>query len=102
MRIIKEKFLKEAVPPASKPGKRLESWRSVVKASDWRNIGDVRKTYPSADPVRIESGRVVTVFNACGNDYRLNTAIHYDKQRIYTLRLLTHAGYDKNRWKKEL
>jgi len=52
--------------------------------------------------VRIESGRVVTVFNVCGNSYRLITAIHYDKQRVFTLRLLTHADYDKNRWKKEL
>lgn len=102
MRVIKEKFLNEATPPASKAGKWLESWRWVVKASDWKNIGDVRKTYPYADPVRIESGRVVTVFNVCGNDFRLITAIHYDKQRIYTLRLLTHAEYDKNRWKKEL
>jgi mRNA interferase HigB len=102
LRIIKEQFLRVAVPPASKAGKWLEAWRLLVKASDWRSIGDVRKTYPSADPVRIESGRVVTVFNVCGNDYRLITAIHYDKQRIYTLRLLTHADYDKNRWKKEL
>jgi len=52
--------------------------------------------------VRIKSGRVVTVFNVCGNSYRLITAIHYDKQRVFTLRLLTHADYDKNRWKKEL
>jgi len=102
LRIIKEQFLREAVPPASKAGKWLESWRVVVKASDWQNIGEVRKTYPSADPVRIESGRVITVFNVCGNSYRLITAIHYDKQRVFTLRLLTHADYDKNRWKKEL
>lgn len=102
LRIIKEKFLKEAVPPASKAGKWLESWRSVVKASEWKNIGDVRKTYPSADTVRIESGRTVTIFNVCGNDYRLISAIHYNKQRVFTLRLLTHAEYDKDRWKKEL
>ena len=57
---------------------------------------------PLADPVKVESGRSVTVFNACGNDYRLMVAIHYDKQRIYTLQFLTHAASDKNRWKKDL
>lgn len=102
MRIIKEQFLKEAVPPATKIGKWLEAWRLAVRLADWKNIADVRKTYPSADPVRAESGRTVTVFNVCGNAYRLLTAIHYDKRRLYTLRLLTHAEYDKNRWKKEL
>ena len=102
LRIIKEQFLKDAVPPASKAGKWLEIWRLAVRAAEWRNIGEVRKTYPSADPVKVESGRNITVFNVCGNDYRLIVAIHYDKQRVYTLRLLTHADYDKNKWKKEL
>jgi mRNA interferase HigB len=102
LRIIKEQFLKDAVPPASKAGKWLETWRLAVRAAEWKNIGDVRKTYPSADSVKVESGRNITVFNVCGNDYRLIVAIHYDKQRVYTLRLLTHANYDKNKWKKEL
>ncbi|MFC7339531.1 type II toxin-antitoxin system HigB family toxin [Haloferula chungangensis] len=102
MRVIKEQFLWEAASPKSKTGKWLEVWRTVVRSADWKNIEDVRKTYPSADPVKVDSGRTVTIFNVCGNDYRLITAIHYDKQRLYTLRFLTHAEYDKNRWKKEL
>ena len=60
MRIIKEQFLREAVPPSSKTGKWLESWRLVVRAAEWSNLGDVRKTYPSADAVKTESGRSVT------------------------------------------
>lgn len=102
LRIIKEQFLRDAAPPNSKAGKWLESWRSAVKAAEWKNIGDVRKTYPSADPVKTASGRFVTIFNVCGNDYRLSTAIHYDKQRVYLLQFLTHADYDKNKWKKDL
>lgn len=102
MRIIKEKFLTEAAPPNSKAGKWLSAWRIVVKASDWKNIEELRQAYPSADPVKTKSGRSVTVFNVCGNDYRFITAIHYDKQRIYTLEFLTHAEYDKNNWKKNL
>ena len=102
LRIIKEQFLKDAAPPASKAGKWLEVWRLVVRAAEWKSIGDVRKTYPSADSVKVGSGRSITVFNVCGNDYRLLAAIHYDKQRVYTLRFLTHAEYDKNQWKKDL
>lgn len=102
LRIIKEPFLKEAAPASSKAGKWLENWRITVRAAEWRNSDDVRKTYPSADPVKVDSGRSVTVFNACGNDYCLMVVIHYDKQRIYTLQFLTHAAYDKNRWKNDL
>jgi mRNA interferase HigB len=102
LRIIKEKFLKEAVPPRSKAGKWLDAWRFVVRVAEWRNLGELRMSYPSADTVWTKSGRNVTVFNVCGNDLRLIVAIHYDNQRIYTLRLLTHAEYDKNHWKNEL
>lgn len=102
LRIIKEQFLREAASANSKAGKWLKSWRSAVKAAEWRTRDDVRKTYPHADSVKVDSGRSVTVFNVCGNDYRLLAAIHYDKQRIYTLQFLTHAEYDKNRWKKDL
>jgi mRNA interferase HigB len=102
MRVIKEKFLKEIVPPRSKAGRWLDAWLAVVKRADWESIRDVRRTYPSADSVRVASGRSIIVFNVCGNDFRLITAIHYDKRRIYTLRFLTHAEYSKNHWKKEL
>ena len=102
LHIIKEKFLKEAAPPRSKAGKWLEAWAAVVNSAEWVSIRDVRVTYPSADPVKVSSGRNVTVFNVCGNNYRLIVAIHYDKRRIYTLRFMTHAEYDKNQWKKEL
>ncbi len=95
LHIIKEKFLKEVAPPRSKAGKWLEGWIAVVKCAEWGSIRDVRVTYPSADPVKVASGRNVTVFNVCGNDYRLIVAIHYNKRRVYTLRFMTHAEYDK-------
>lgn len=102
VRIIKVNFLKEAAPARSKAVKWLLTWISVVRCADWRSIHDVRRTYPSADPVEVASGRTVTVFNVCGNDFRLIVAIHYNKQRVYTLRFLNHAEYSKNHWKKEL
>jgi mRNA interferase HigB len=62
----------------------------------------VRKTYASADAVTVKSKRTVTVFNVCGNDYRLIVAIHYKTRIVYTLRFLTHAEYSKDKWKDEL
>ena len=44
----------------------------------------------------------MTVFNICGNKYRLIAAIHYNRQRVYVLRLLRHAEYSKDFWKDRL
>ena len=63
---------------------------------------DTRKTYPHADQVKVRSGRVVTVFNIAGNDFRLMTAIHYDRGRVFILDFLTHAEYNRSNWKDRL
>ena len=102
MRIIKESFLVEAARQYSKAAGYLEVWRKVVKNADWKSLADVRKTYPNADGVRVQSGRDVTVFNVCGNDFRLIAAIHFNRQIVFTLRFMTHAEYSKNEWKRTL
>ena len=39
----------------------------------------------------------MTVFNIGGNNYRLVTAIHYNTGRVFALRVMTHAAYDRGR-----
>ncbi len=102
MRVIKESFLRNAAEQYPKAAKYLASWVSVVRLANWRSIAELRRIYPSADMVRVESGNNVVVFNVCGNEYRLIVAIHFDRQMAYTLRFLTHAEYSKDRWKDEL
>jgi mRNA interferase HigB len=102
VRIIRIPFLVEAAARHPKARKWIENWRSIARAARWNNLNELRKTYPSADAVTVLSGRTVTVFNVCGNDYRLLVAIHYNRGIIYTLRFLTHADYSKDRWKTEL
>jgi mRNA interferase HigB len=102
VRIIAERWLKEAAEGFPKAATYLAHWRAVVKAAHWNNLADVRRHYPSADAVRVASGGTVVVFNVCGNDFRLITAIHYNTQCVFTLRFLTHAEYSKDKWKAEL
>jgi mRNA interferase HigB len=80
----------------------LAKWVRVVEQAGWRSIQDVRRVFRSADAVRVASGRVATVFNVRGNNYRLIVAIHYNTQRVYVLRFLTHAEYDADAWKGTL
>ncbi len=102
MRIIKEAFLVAAGrehPPAAR---HLDAWRKLVRAVAWRNLVEVRTTYPDTDAVRVRSGRQVLVFNIRRNDYRLIVAAHFNRQIVYTLRFMTHAEYSQDRWKDTL
>ena len=102
MRIIKESYLKRKAIEYPKAAKYLAAWVAVVRAAEWNNIPDVRRSYPSADIVKLSSGGQVFVFNVCGNTYRLIVAIHFNRQIVFTLRFLTHAEYSKDEWKTEL
>jgi len=42
----------------------------------------------------------LTVFNIGGNKARLIAAIHYNRGKVYIRAVLTHAEYDKNKWKE--
>lgn len=102
MRIITRKRLREFAqqhPDAAEP---LQDWYRLFREAGWQGLQDVRRVYPHADAVTVASGNTVTVFNLCGNQYRLIAAIHYNRQRVYVLRLLRHAEYSKDLWKDRL
>lgn len=102
MRIIKESALTAAARLHPDAGPGLDAWRQILRAARWKTLPEVRATYPHADAVLVASGRNVIVFNLGGGKYRLIAALHYDRGIAYVLRFLTHADYDKARWKSEL
>jgi mRNA interferase HigB len=94
MHVIRRKRLKEAVARRGDLEVPLDVWFRIAKKAEWKNLGDVRKTFSSADAV----GKW-TVFNVKGNRYRLITEINYPFHRIYIRHVLTHAEYDRGLWK---
>ncbi|MGB7416539.1 MAG: type II toxin-antitoxin system HigB family toxin [Thermosynechococcaceae cyanobacterium] len=96
MRIISDSRLRAASAkyPNSQPS--IRSWIKVTLAANWQSLTDVRKAFPGADLV----GNL-TVFNISGNSYRLISKINYKTRRVYIRKLLTHADYDKGRWKDD-
>lgn len=77
-------------------------WLALVKAAKFENFVALRQVYRSADLVQAASGRKVIVFNISGNNYRLIAAVHFNTQRVFALRLMSHAEYSKNKWKETL
>jgi len=102
VRIIKEAFLVAAGREHPAAARHLDVWRKTVKAATWRNLVDVRRSYPDTDAVRVRSGRQVLIFNLRRNDYRLIAAAHFNRQIVYTLRFMTHVEYSQDRWKESL
>lgn len=102
VRVIKPSTVRrfaEQYPDASKP---LMTWLKEVRKARWSSLQQVRETYSSADAATVNSGHIVTVFNIGGNKYRLIVAIHYQRGMVFVLRFLTHAEYDKEKWKADL
>jgi mRNA interferase HigB len=99
MRLIGQDVLTRALRRHPDCRRWIVAWIATVEDANWANLNEVRNDYPSADGVKLKSDVVVTVFNVRGNEYRLLTNVNYSAQVVQVLELLTHAEYDKDRWK---
>ena len=70
---------------------------ALSKAAKWKSLEDLRKTFPATDMVGD-----LAIFNIRGNQYRLIVRMVWRYQRMYVKEFLTHAEYDKGRWKRWL
>jgi len=78
----------------------LDAWLEVAGNAHWESLNEVRETYTSADQV----GSCL-VFNIRGNNYRLICGVVYANQwvkgTLFVKHFLTHAEYDKGKWKRD-
>ncbi len=102
MRVITAKMVQVMAARDPAAANSLARWLELAGEARWRRLSDVRRVFPHADEVKVESGRGVVIFNIAGNKYRLITAMHYDRDRIFVRMLLSHAEYSKDRWKGQL
>ena len=101
MRVISRKALRafsERHPEAAAPS---AAWFKLATHCAARNLAELKRTFASVDLVRI-GARELYVFNIAGNKYRLVAAIHFDAQRLFVRKLMTHAEYSKESSKKRI
>jgi mRNA interferase HigB len=96
MHLISFKRLRADAAKFSDISRQTKDWYDTVKTADWQNLEEVRETFRDAEAV----GNF-TVFNIKGNAYRLIVSIDYEDGTIYYKYLLTHADYDKDKWKND-
>ncbi len=95
MRVISQSAWRDVVAVDPSVEGPISEWYKVAKNATWRSLVDVRKVYPHADFIH-----PYAVFNIKGNSYRLVVKIEYRWQIICIKALLTHAEYDRGKWKK--
>ncbi len=96
MHLITKKTLKAFWDKYPDSKTALIRWTRIIEKNQFGDFSQLKLTFPSADKV----GKL-TVFNIGGNKYRLITAIHFNRQKIYVRHVLTHFEYDKGDWKND-
>lgn len=93
MRIISKRTLRqfwETHPRGAEAEIQLQVWHSTVKAADWAQPSDVKRTF--GDASILKDGRVI--FNVSGNKFRLVVRINYAYRIVYVRFVGTHEEYD--------
>jgi mRNA-degrading endonuclease HigB of HigAB toxin-antitoxin module/antitoxin component HigA of HigAB toxin-antitoxin module len=102
VRVIAPSTIKKWCDQHPRAKERLEAWLSVVEGVKWAHPPAMLKTFPSADPAKVKSGRTVYVFNIRQNEYRLICAVHFNLGKVCTLRFMTHKEYEERRLEKRI
>src|SRR5438552_9948066 len=100
MRVISKARLKKfwSLPRCHDAEGPLRAWYTHVssKSVAWQSWANVKTAFATASIV----GNC-TVFNIGGNKYRLVARILYRSQKVFVLKVMTHAEYDEDKWKEE-
>jgi mRNA interferase HigB len=100
MNIIATRTIREYQDAYPDAATGLDAWLEVAGKAHWESFNEVLETYASAD--RVGS---CLVFDIRGNNYRLTCGIAYAnrwvKGTLFVKHFLTHAEYDKNKWKPD-
>jgi len=94
VRIIGTAELDEFAMKHASARKPLANWEKVVRAAVWKNSEEMKRTFNSVD---YDDPR--PIFDIGGNRVRLIALIDFKKQLVQITGVMTHAEYDKGRWK---
>lgn len=99
MHVITRKRLNEFInqkDTTAKPG--LDRWYRTMKRNDFQSPAELLQMF---SPAKVDQVGKLTVFDIGGKTAaRLITAIHYNRNKIFIRRVLTHTEYEKGNWKE--
>ncbi|MCB1502800.1 MAG: type II toxin-antitoxin system HigB family toxin [Bauldia sp.] len=69
----------------------LERWYTLVKASSWSSMDDIRRAAPKAKILNAERAR----FEVAGGNYRLVASFDFRRGVAFVKFVAAHAEYDR-------
>lgn len=99
MHVISQKVIKEFGKKYSTAVTSLAAWFKLIKSGHFQNFVELKRTFASVDMVNVKGNRLY-VFNIGGHKFRLISAIHFNRQKLFVRQILTHTDYDTGDWKK--
>ena len=96
MKIISNSALRAFAADHPQAEAPLQGWRRVIEKNRFANWAELKAAFNALDKV----GELV-VFDIGGNKYRLIASIHYNRRKVYVRAVLTHAEYDRGRWREK-
>ena len=96
MRIISKRMLRDYWEKHPVAEEVLTDWFRKMKRISPKNLAELRLTFPSADLV----GDCL-VFNVGGNNFRVITHVNFRRNEMFIRFVLSHAEYDKDKWKDD-
>ena len=94
MDILNSRVIKQFIEEQADAEAPLNNWVIKTQAAEWKNNADVQKTFNSADHI----GDQKFIFNIGGNNFRLAAMVWIVQERVYVLKIMTHADYDKEKF----
>lgn len=94
MHVITQKQIQDAKKQYQECQSALDGWLRIMQKKSFANFSELKETFRSVDYV---NGKYV--FDVGGNKLRIIASIHFNTQRLFIRSVLTHAEYDKGKWK---
>ena len=94
VRVIGVSKLDDFARRQAKARKPLANWEKIVRAASWKNSAEMKRTFSSVDYADRK-----TIFDVGGNNFRLIALVDFGKQLVQVTDVMTHAEYEKERWK---
>jgi mRNA interferase HigB len=98
MKIVNQEKIDKFVRKHADARESFKRWRELTEAATWHSHEDMKKTFQSANKYK-----ACAIFDIGGNKYRLIAKINYaiDIQIVNVREVMTHAEYDKDKWKSD-
>ena len=95
VRLIKRKPIEEFTARNARSRSSFSVWLTMISHADWKEPGDIVKTFGAADLLGHGSDRVI--FDVAGNNFRMICKYHFGETKVhlYIKWIGTHAEYTK-------